>query len=109
VIITARAEKIKSISVAFLYKGGGDKEPPSNHVASMPPQFAMPSPIATAVARRICGAVLLAVHVANVGAEAKLPETEKNKLAYLTAFVFAPAYKRNVTSYYSRNGGGRLT
>lgn len=74
----------------------------------MPPQFAMASPTATAVARRVCGAVLLAVHVANAGAEAKLPEIEKNKLAYLTAFVLAPAQKRKDNESL-RQRGGRLT
>lgn len=67
-MVTARTEKIKSVSVAFLYRGGGDRKPPSSHVASMPPQFAMATPTAMAVARRVCGAVLLAVHVANAGA-----------------------------------------
>ena len=65
---TMRTEKIKSVIVAFLYNGGGDREP-SSHVARMPPEFVMINPMAMAVARRACGAVLLAFHVANVGAE----------------------------------------
>jgi hypothetical protein len=60
-------EKIRRVIVAFLYNGGGDKEP-SNHVARIPPEFVMMNPIAIAVARRVCGAVLLAFHVANDGA-----------------------------------------
>ena len=64
---TMRTANIRSVMVAFLYKGGGDKEP-SNHVARMPPEFVMINPMAMAVARRVCGAVLLAFHVANAGA-----------------------------------------
>jgi hypothetical protein len=60
-------EKMRSVIVAFLYNGGRDKEP-SNHVARIPPEFVMMNPIAIAVARRVCGAVLLAFHVANAGA-----------------------------------------
>jgi hypothetical protein len=65
---TMRTEKIKSVIVAFLYRGGCDSEP-SSHVASIPPELAMMNPMAVAVARRVCGAVLLAIHVADAGAE----------------------------------------
>lgn len=64
---TMTTENIKSVIVAFLYRGGGDKDP-SSHVARMPPEFVMIKPIAMAVARRVCGAVLFAFHVANAGA-----------------------------------------
>jgi hypothetical protein len=64
---TMITENIRSVIVAFLYSGGGDREP-SNHVARMPPEFVMMNPMAMAVARRVCGAVLLAFHVANAGA-----------------------------------------
>lgn len=61
-------KNVKSVSVALLYRGGADSEPPSGHVKSMPPQLAMSSATATAVARCVCGAVLLAVHLVNAGA-----------------------------------------
>jgi hypothetical protein len=63
-----RTEKMRSVIVAFLYKGGADKEP-SSHVARMPPELVMINPMAMAVARRVWGVALLALHVDNVGAE----------------------------------------
>jgi len=89
-----RTENIRSVIVAFLYNGGADKEPRS-HVARMPPEFVIINPMAMAVARRVCGAVLFAFHVANAGAAQKLPEIEKNKLPYRTPFECAPKYVAN--------------
>jgi hypothetical protein len=63
-----KIEKIRSVIVAFLYKGAFDSEP-SSHVARIPPEFVMMNPMAMAVARRVCGAALLALHVDNAGAE----------------------------------------
>lgn len=66
-ISTIRMEKINSVVVAFRYRGGGDREP-SSHVARIPPEFVMINPMAMAVARRVWGAALLALHVDNAGA-----------------------------------------
>lgn len=63
-----KTENISSVIVAFLYKGGGDNEPRS-HVARIPPEFVIINPMAMAVARRVWGVALLALHVDNVGAE----------------------------------------
>lgn len=63
----ATTVNMSNVIVAFLYSGAGDREP-SSHVARMPPAFVITNPMAMAVARRVCGATLLAFHVANAGA-----------------------------------------
>lgn len=66
-MITIKIEKMRSVIVALVYSGAGDKDP-SNQVTRMPPEFVMMNPIAMAVARRTCGAALLALHVDSEGA-----------------------------------------
>lgn len=66
-ITSIRAENTTSVIVASVYRGGGDNEP-SSHVTRMPPAFVRMNPNAIAVARRICGAALFALHVDSVAA-----------------------------------------
>lgn len=88
-------EKISSVIVAFLYSGGREREP-SSQVARIPPEFVMINPIAMAVARLVWGAALLALQVDNAGAEQYTPVIERNKLPYLTVFVWPPKYTESV-------------
>lgn len=66
---------------ARIYLGAGDSEP-NNQVAKIPPAFVCVKAIAMAVARRICGAVLLAVHVGAADAPVKTPVTDRNNDPY---------------------------
>ena len=69
--------------VALVYRGGGDSKP-SNHVVKIPPELLKVKPMATAVARRTCGAALLAPQVESDSPEQKLPGIDRNKLPYCT-------------------------
>lgn len=60
-------ENVRSVLVALRYRGTGDKDPRS-HVVRMPPELVMMKPMEMAVARRACGAALLALQVESVGA-----------------------------------------
>ena len=62
------AENTKRVIVALVYRGAFDREP-SSHVARIPPELVMMNPMAMAVARRVWGAALLALHVDSAGAE----------------------------------------
>lgn len=86
VITTIKIENIKSVMVAFLYKGAGDKDP-SSHVTRIPPELVMMKPIAMAVARRACGAALLALHVDKEGAAQYAPGIDRNKEPYFACTV----------------------
>ena len=48
-------------------------------MARIPPTSVMLNPTATAVARRVCGALLFANHVMSAGAAQYAPEMEKNR------------------------------
>jgi len=65
---TINTENASSTLVARMYRGPSEREPRSQ-VARMPPELVMMKPIAIAVARRVWGAALLALHVESVGAE----------------------------------------
>lgn len=58
--------------------------------ATIPPKFVIIKPIAIAVARRVCGAALLANQVAKAGPEQLIPLIEKNKLPYWTCGLCEP-------------------
>lgn len=68
VTATINTENANSTLVARMYRGASEREPRSQ-VARMPPELVMMKPIAMAVARRVWGAALLALHVESVGAE----------------------------------------
>lgn len=75
--------------VAFVYRGAGDKEPRS-HVDRIPPEFVIMKPMATAVARRTCGAVLFAFQAESGGARPYAPVREKKMETYLTDLEVVP-------------------
>jgi hypothetical protein len=74
-------EKPSRTFVASSYRGGTESCPRSQ-VAKMPPLLVMMNAIAMEVALRVCGAVLLAFQVVNVGALRYTPGMEKNSETY---------------------------
>jgi len=64
---TIPTENARRTLVASLYVGAGDKVPRSQ-VARIPPELVIIKPMAMAVARRVWGVALLALHVESVGA-----------------------------------------
>jgi len=81
VTTTIKTEDDNSTLVARTYRGPTERDPRSQ-VARIPPEFVMMKPIAIAVARRVCGAALLALQVESVGAERYVPGMEKKREAY---------------------------
>jgi argininosuccinate lyase len=57
-----------------------------SQVDKMPPEFVMMTEMATAVARRMWGTVLLAFQVSSAGIMPYEPDTEKNREKYFRAF-----------------------
>jgi hypothetical protein len=99
-----RIEKIRSVMVALVYRGGGLREP-SSHVARIPPELVKINSIAMAVALLVCGAALLAIHVFSVGATVLIPGIEKNRDPYCTLCFAEPKSNSQEPCGIAKNSG----